>query len=200
MVDGPVAAPEATARFGEICAGGFAAACRYRGDAFAQMCDNVAALAAWNEGCAAGHCGSCIAAGLARRDANDLDGRPFESACVLGYGAGCLGAAIARIELGETATDGSPTSDLLQRGCILEQTAACELLAEQLYFAESDRLIGLVRSTPWWVTGCNLGGAESCWRFANLLLSVDNEADAALIADLRQRACNGGIREACGGR
>jgi hypothetical protein len=193
----PVAAPEAAARFAEICAGGYAAACRYRGDALTQMGDSAGALAAWNDGCEAGHGGSCIAWALARRTANDLDFRPLERACERGYGAGCLGAAVTRIELGETATDGSPTSDLLQRGCLLEQTGACELLAEQLFYAESDRLVGLVRSTPWWVTGCNLGGAESCWRFATLLLSVDNEADAALIADLRQRACNGGIREAC---
>lgn len=186
----------ATVRFGEACTAGYGAACRYLGDARMQLEDRIGAIAAWEEGCIANHGGSCIALGLAqRREA--LDPRPFEQACQLGYGAGCLAAGVTRLELGEAPADGSDVSTLLQRGCLLEELAACELLAEQLYVSESDRYLGLLRSTPWWVTSCNLGSATSCWNFAQLLLALDNEADATLIGELRQRACAGGVADAC---
>jgi hypothetical protein len=187
----------AQASLAQACERGHAVACRLAASAVAGPVGAVSRSALLDAGCAAGDALACVGVALAQREAGTLDPRPLAAACDEGVAAACRAAGVVWEELGGTDASEGSGATLLERGCVAQDAWSCGLLAEWRLRNAPDPATGLLDGTVWFVTGCNLGHGPTCWRFATLLASLEGGADANLIGDLRRRACEGGVAEAC---
>ncbi len=103
---------------------------------------------------------------------------PWRSACTEGDAASCYD--IAQAVLARTPR---PDAEALAAG-EGDDVAAWQATVDE--------------ATPWLVTSCNLGIGEACWQMVEILnLRELGERELLLDAELRRRACEAGVEEAC---
>lgn len=109
---------------------------------------------------------------------------PWRAACTAGDARSCRDIAWALLD-----TVPQPSVELLAAEGSGDAPPSPEVAAWQAIVDEA---------TPWLVTSCNLGIGEACMRMVGILETRElSEQEQLLRAELRRRACEAGVTDAC---
>lgn len=182
--------PQAEALLIRACDAGEGLACGLLG----VVLDDERTIPLFERGCDEGSGASCQALGAALERAADRSGarEAFAAGCAAGDRTSCRLQGVFALDAADGVLDDEAIAGL-ESACEGEDAAACGLLADRLVDRDGPE-DGLEAATPWFVTACNLGDGPSCHRFAQW---IGDDAPEELRADLRRRACEGGVAADC---
>lgn len=201
------------------CTGGDGRSCRMSGTWFADHDELALAGAMFRRGCDQGDRPAClgaIASSIAAgTELDDLERASLGELCDLNMPEACaLAGHVARRPDMEDAALYAEVITPWRSACTEGAAASCYDIAqvvlaraprpdaEAIASGEGDAVAAwqatVDEATPWLVTSCNLGIGDACWQMVEILnLRELGERELLLDAELRRRACDAGVAEAC---